>query len=298
MDSNPTNGIYAIITTYNSNVEFLTDQYNSLHSQVKHIVYIDNGSANIELLKSSFFEKIDNRRCCVIYNTENMGLGYAQNQGIKYATDNGATHILLLDHDSVLECGFTQHLLNAEIALKAKGIQVGAVGPIYYNQKTKEHYPVTKFIGPFLKKVKSKDNNIEVSYLIASGCLIPISVLNIVGRMDEKMFISGIDVEWSFRVQKYGFKIFVIPSAQMSHIIGDKRLSIGIRKMSLHSPQRCYFNYRSLIYIMRKKYIPAGYKIREITFGIFRIVIFFLISKQRFYYIKYCFNGVCDGIKH
>jgi rhamnosyltransferase len=297
MNSDTSNGIYAIIPTYNSDVESLTDQYNSLYVQVQHVVYIDNGSANIELLKSSFFEKIGNRQCHVIYNTENMGLGHAQNQGIKYAMENGATHILLLDHDSVLDNGFTQHLLNAEVALKANGVQVGAVGPIYYNKKTKERYPATKFVGPFLKKVKSKDNSIEASYLIAAGCLIPVSVLNVVGEMDETLFISGIDVEWSFRAQKYGFKIFVIPSAQMNHIIGDKRLSIGVRKISLHSPQRCYFNYKSLIYIIRKKYIPTGYKIREITFSVFRIVIFFLISRQRFDYVKCCIKGICDGVK-
>ena len=297
MNNDTPNGIFAVIPTYNSVAESLTDQYHSLCSQVKYIVYIDNGSANIELLKSSFFEKIDNRQCHVVYNAENMGLAHAQNQGIKYAVENGAAHILLLDHDSVLDSGFTQHLLNAEVALKTKGIQVGAVGPIYYNKKTKEKYPVTKFVGPFLKKVKSKDDSIEASYLIAAGCLIPVSVLDAVGRMDEALFISGIDVEWSFRAQKYGFKIFVVPSAQMNHIIGDKRLPIGVRKISLHSPQRCYFNYKSLIYIIRKKYIPTGYKIREIAFSIFRIVIFFLVSKRRFDYVKCCVKGIRDGVK-
>jgi rhamnosyltransferase len=297
MSNNISNGVYAIIPSYNSDIKTLIDQYNSLCYQVRHIVYIDNGSTNIQLLKSLFFEKIDNQQCHVIYNVENKGLGYAQNQGIKYATDNGAIHILLLDHDSVLERGCMQHLLSAEVALRAKGIQVGAIGPIYFNTKSKEKYPVTKFVGPFLKKVNLKADSIEVSYLIASGCLIPISVLNIVGKMDEKFFISGIDVEWSFRVQKYGFKIFAIPSAQMNHIIGDERLSLGIRKISLHSPQRCYYNYKSLFYIIQKKYIPIGYKIREIIFSIFRIIIFFFFSKQRFKYVKYCIKGIYDGLK-
>jgi rhamnosyltransferase len=297
MNNNTANGIYAIITTYNSDIACLSEQYNSVYPQVRHIVYVDNGSANIELLKSSFFENIDKRRCHIIYNAENMGLGHAQNQGIRYAKENRATHVLLLDHDSVLEYGFTQYLLKGEAALKTKGVQVGAVGPVFYNKKTKEIYPVTKFIGPVLKNINLKQNDIiEVSYLIASGCLIPVNVLNIAGTMDETFFVGGIDVEWSYRVQNYGFKIFMIPSAQMNHVVGDKRLSIGVRKISLHSPERCYYSYRNLIYIGQKKYIPIGYKIREITFGVVRIVIFFIISKKRFQYIKKCFQGIYDGI--
>jgi rhamnosyltransferase len=296
-NNNPPNSVYAIVATYNSNVEMLTQQYDSLYPQVEHIVYVDNGSENIELLKSLFFEKAGNRQCHVIYNAENMGLGHAQNQGIKYAKKNGATHILLFDHDSVPESGFTEGLLNAEAALKTKGVRVGAVGPVYYNNGSGEIYPATKFVGPFLKNVKLKDERIEVSYLIASGCLIPISVLNIVGEMDEILFIGGIDVEWSFRAQKYGFKIFVATVAKMNHVVGDKRLSIGIRKISLHSPQRWYYGYRCIIYLMRKKYVPIGYKIREITLGVIRVIIFFSISSKRFLYIKYCIQGVLDGFK-
>lgn len=289
--------VCAIIVTFNPEMEVLKNQYNSLSAQVDHIVYIDNGSKDIELLRGLFFEEIKTEST-VIYNDINKGLGFAQNQGIRVAKAIQASHILLLDHDSVLDRSFIKNLLIAEDELLMQKINVGAIGPTYINKKTGEVYPITKYMGPFIKRISPECLlvPVEASFIIASGSLIRMSVIDVLGMMNEKLFVDYIDVEWSFRAKKHGFGVYVSPKALMDHQIGDNRVSIFGRMISVHSPIRRYYLTRNSIYMLRCPYVTWGYKLREFVFNFFRIIIFSLISQDRVKYLKLSFRGLRDGI--
>jgi len=293
--------VCVVIVTFNPEIEVLRKQYNSVKNQVDHVIYVDNGSKDIEVLKNFFLGEIGNgdTKVTVIYNTNNKGLGFAQNQGIKAAKKNQATHILLLDHDSVLDSSFLDNLMMTEKELLEKKINVAAVGPIYFNEKTNEIYPITKFVGPFIKRITPKNMflPVEASFIIASGSLIRTSVIDVLGMMNEELFVDYIDVEWSFRAKKKGFGVYVSPKARMNHQIGDNRVSIFGRMISVHSPVRRYYLTRNSIYMLRCPYVTWGYKLRELTFNIFRIFIFAIISTDRLTYLKLSFKGLRDGIK-
>lgn len=290
--------ICAIIITYNPDVDTIKRQYASLLGQVNQIVYVDNNSQDISVLKAAL-EKFTTSSCKVhiIYNAENMGLGYAQNQGINQAKKDKCTHVLILDHDSILLENFVCRLLEKEDKLLKAGQKVGAIGPVYYNEKTGEIYPITKYTGPFIKRIIPENEPVEASFLISSGCLIRLDVVNDVGLMNEDLFIDYIDVEWSFRARNKGYKLYADPNSRMSHTIGDKRTSVFGRTISVHSPIRRYYLYRNSIFMIRCSYISWGYKLRELTFNVLRFCVFMLLSSDRKTYFKYSLKGFRDGLK-
>lgn len=290
--------ICAVIVTYNPDIEIFSRQLNSLLTQVKSIVIIDNNSNNVDQIKKeiALFSSLS-LDINLILNENNIGLGKAQNVGIKFAESLPATHVLLFDQDSILDSGFVKELLNSEKELKEEGVKVGAVGPIYYNEKTGEIYPISKYFGPFIERIIPENKPVEASFLIASGCLISIDVIKEVGYMNDDLFIDYIDVEWSFRAKSMGYSLFSSPRSKMKHTIGDNRVSIFGRSISVHSPIRRYYLYRNSIFMIKDSKISTGYKIREITFNTMRFVIFLILSKERGKYFKYSLSGFIDGLK-
>lgn len=289
--------IAAIIVLYNPNIELLIKQFESVCNQVEDVIYVDNASSNYD----DFITAIGNNRkkhnIHIIKNDINMGLGYAHNQGIQEAKKIDAFAVLVLDHDSVLKPNFVYELTNSIKILYKSGVKVAAVGPIYINESTEEQYPITSYVGPFIKRLKPSKLPVEASVLISSGSLIPIDVLHQVGGMNEDLFIDYIDIEWSFRARSKGYKLYAIPSAIMNHQIGDNRISIFGRMVSIHSPLRRYYLSRNSIYMLKCPYVSVGYKLRELTFNALRMLVFALISDNRMLYIKYSLKGVFDGIK-
>lgn len=289
--------LIAVVVLYNPDIELISRQFDSFSGQVSSIVYIDNCSHNIDEVEV-FFKKICNgNNISIIYNSENKGLGFAQNQGIKLAQEKNASHVLILDHDSVLMPDFVSNLLSVETKLLHQNIKVAALGPIYINVKTNEIYPITKYYGPFIKRIIPDKDTVEASFLISSGCLIRMHAINIIGLMNEDLFVDYIDVEWSYRARNKGFKLFAVPSSKMSHTVGDRRMSILGRTISVHSPIRRYFLTRNSIHMLRMPYVSLGYKLREIVLNILRIIVFTIVSSERLKFLRYSLKGLYDGLR-
>ena len=290
--------ITAVVVTYNPDLITFWRLFQSIVYQVDKIVIIDNCSDNLEGIKRiiqdfslSLEQEID-----LISNKVNEGLGKAQNAGIKLAKNEPkTTHVILFDQDSILDEGFIDGLIKAEKMLVLRGIKLAAIGPTYYNEITGEIYPITKYRGPFIDRIIPLEEPVEATFLIASGCLISISVIDFVGYMNEDFFIDYIDVEWSFRARSLGFQVYASPSSKMKHTIGDNRTSIFGRSISIHSPLRRYYLYRNSIYMMKNPVISFGYKIRELTFNLLRFGVFLILSKERMKYLKYSTSGLVDG---
>lgn len=287
--------IFAIVITYNTEFDQFKRQFDSLRRQFEKIIYIDNNSADFYLIKKFLSTQED---VLLVENVDNMGLGYAQNQGVRLAIDAGCSHVVILDDDSVLSETFVEQMLLEEFNLINSGEKVGALGPVYINEITGEQYPITKYVGPFIKRLTPQNNPVEASFLISSGAMIRSEVFNEVGYMNESLFIDYIDVEWSFRAINKGFKLYAVPSVKMKHSIGDRRTSILGRTISVHSPLRRYYLNRNGIFMLRCSYIAWGYKLRELVFLILRFFIFAFLSSNRELYIKYSLLGLIHGLKN
>lgn len=288
--------VCGILVTYNPNIVFFKRQINVLVQQLDYLIVIDNSSElqkkiqDIVLLTSGsvVFEKLE----------DNLGLGAAQNNGIKKAIDLSATHIVLFDQDSLIEHGFIDGLLQAEAVLVMTGKNVGAVGPVFYDPNNNVDYLATVYTGPFLKRVPldKLNSEVEATFVIASGCLIRMEALNQIGLMNEQLFIDYIDVDWSLRAKHAGFNVYMTSRAKMAHTVGDRRATILGRTISIHSPLRRYYLIRNSFFMLRQDYIPFGYKLREVVFNLLRFLTGLAFSTERKKYLYYTFWGIRDGI--
>lgn len=288
--------IFAIIVTYNPDLPVFRDQLLALES-IGGVVLVDNCSQNAEGI-FSLATQVVHGRLHVVRNTTNVGLAIAQNQGINKAREIGAQHVILFDQDSIPEPGMIEQLLAAEKSLIESGARVAAVGPVTYDPDSNAEYPITRYNGPFIKRYFTKPHEIaEASFIIASGSLIRMEVIQHAGGMLDPLFIDYIDVEWCYRVQSLGYRLYVAADARMSHRVGDKRVKFFGRSISQHSPLRRYYLTRNSLYVLRLAHIPIGYKLREVSLNFARFVAFLYFSNERGRYLKYVGKAVVDGLR-
>lgn len=290
--------IFGILVTFNPNIALLARQLESSVHQLDFLCIIDNGSLNSdsicqELTSDDRFSKIELLRL-----PSNIGLAAAQNIGIMKAKILLVTHVILFDQDSLLESGFIKGLLDCELSLINSKFPVAAVGPTFYDPETGLDYPATVYRGPFIQRTEFKESDfLEATFIIASGCLIRLDILESVGLMCEELFVDYIDVEWSLRAKSQGLAVFITKNARMAHTVGDRRIKIAGRTISVHGPMRRYYLIRNSFMMLRKSYIPTGYKVREVVFNLLRFIIGFYQSKEKKLYLHYSYRGLKDGIK-
>jgi len=278
--------ICSITVTYNPEESVLIAQLESLKAQVDKLLVIDNGSRNISAIKNILI----NYPVELVELVElgiNKGLAYAQNIGINKAKALHAKHILLLDQDSILNVRFVENIYCVYIESG-----VGILGPNFFDPETNNCYEGTNYRGPFIKRVPITGLT-DVAYVIASGSFFSIDVFNDVGPMNEDLFIDYVDVDWSLRAKKMGYRVAMTNMSLMSHTIGDARINIFGRTISIHSPIRRYFLIRNSFYMLRLSYIPIGYKIRELSLNLVRALISLYVNENK----KETFLMICKGIK-
>lgn len=284
--------IIGVLVSYNPELNDLDIVLSSIASQLDWLVVVDNGSLADVL---PVCEKHGNVECIKL--NENIGLAAAQNFGVNLAIENEASHVLFFDQDSVIDDLFVRNLLSAESKLISSGVKVGAVGPSFFDPVTEEKYPATVYWGPFIKRVCLAETPVPATYIISSGSLVRVEVLKDVGSMMEAFFIDYIDVEWCLRARDHGYTVFMIPSAKMSHEIGDNRVSILGRSISIHGAIRRYYLFRNSFLMLRLGYVPIGYKIREIFFNFVRFGLGLFLSKKKAEVLKYSSWAFWDGIR-
>lgn len=276
----------SVTVTYNPDIICLKNQFSSLKNQLDSCIIVDNGSENISEIEAL----IDSFGFSLITLEKNFGLAHAQNLGIESAISQGAEYLLLLDQDSVLNTNFISAMSDVY-----REYNVGILGPSFFDPHTDEFYWGTNYIGPFIKRVPIQDIT-DVTYVIASGSFFSTEVYKEVGRMEDELFVDYIDVEWALRANKLGYRVAMTNRASMAHTIGDARLNLFGRKISIHSPMRRYFLVRNSFFMIRKSYIPLGYKVREVFLNFARAVISLVLNKEKKKTLVMIYYGICDGV--
>lgn len=293
--NNMTLSIFSIIVLYNPDVPTLIRLVDSIAIQVSKIVLVDNGSNNIVEVKQYFqgFDQVE-----IIEFQENLGIAKAHNTGISFAKKRGASHVLIFDQDSYASPNLVSTLVRAEGDLLTMGKKVAAVGPAFVDPRTNNNYPFSRIDGFSLKSIypRQGEDPIATSFLISSGSLIRISVLSVVGLMKEEFFIDYVDIEWGLRANSFGYESFGIPNAMMEHSVGDNRLKLFGREISIHSPLRRYYLARNGIFMMKLPYVPWKYKVRELVYTVSRVLVFLCFVPNKLKYIKYISIGWFHGV--
>lgn len=289
--------VWSVIVTYHPNKLILQTLLQSIEKEIQGIVIVDNGSdAEIVSWLQTFSFSFP---YLVIPLQENKGIAYAQNIGIRVICKYLADYVILFDHDSQPSPNMISLLLEALYLKVNDGHKVAAVGPRYIDRRQNNPPPFIKVIGLKVLRQKCSPNFpiVEVDYLIASGSLIPISTLNIVGGMRDELFIDYVDIEWGLRAKSLGYQSFGVCNATMSHDLGDTPIKFLGKQYPLHSPLRHYYHFRNAIWMYQQPWLPMHWKFADAWRLILKYGFYTLFAQPRIKQLLMMTRGVLDGLK-
>lgn len=235
---------FIILVNY-CNAEVTVDCIKSLlltGIQEKYIIVVDNKSPDnsLEVLKA-----VDG--ITLISSDVNGGFSYGNNIGIKYALEHDCSSVILLNNDTVVAKDFLEKIFESD------GTTVNVPKIYYYANPDVLWYAGGKIdykkglqvhFGDGLKDEIEFSQEKDVDY--ATGCcmMIPRTVLDKVGLLDEDYFMYWEDMDYSLRLKKAGIRLHYLPCAKIWHKVG---MSGGSQ-----SKMAIYYSNRNRFFLLKK----------------------------------------------
>jgi rhamnosyltransferase len=290
--------VCAVVVTCHPQCDVLNEVLASVSPQVGRVLVVDNGSPPETLRRLRELRADEQFECLEL--GDNLGLGAAHNIGIDRARRCGSSFVLLLDHDSIPSPDMVERLL-AGYREASRDDQVAAVGPAYLDPRTGRFGPFIRFGTFWNRRIPSRTDcqsvrrPVRTDFLITSGTLIPLSVLDAVGGMNEGLFVDYVDTEWSLRAAALGYRLYGVPDAVMRHTIGDHvRRRLGFR-IHAYSPLRLYYNIRNRFLLSRKPHAPPGAIVRDVLHAARLFFIYGLLIGPRWDNLRMLCRGLRDA---
>jgi len=284
--------ICAGITLFEPDINRLRENVLATIGQVERIYLIDNGSKNIEKIKSEFggSQKIE-----IIENNQNFGIATALNQMCNMAIKDGFDYIMTLDQDSVPESDliekYSRYLDMDKVAL---------ITPRFIDDNEFEE---STAIGNEPYSFVERCNT--------SASLVKLSAFNEVGGFDDKMFIDCVDFDYCTTLLKNGYKILRDNEAILHHRLGEAKevrffipfgKLLGIKKLQKplytynHSPLRTYYYARNIRYYAFKHKDFINLKTEKRVY-LKWLVLKLFFEKQKFARLRAIIKGKKDSKK-
>lgn len=284
-----------VIVTFNPDIKHILKLVNILIEDGElEVIVIDNGSNNKnELVKL-------NGICSLICLEKNYGIAFAQNVGIKKCFEYHLDYIVFFDQDSFVANDYVHKLKNEMIVLESRS-NVATLGPVFKDSRYGFFYDVIKLNSfGIRKKIKGSDISgfQEVSFIISSGSIVSRKAFELVGLMDEDLFIDYVDTEWCLRAVNKNLKVFVTGDVLMSHAIGDKFLKFMKYNIPVHSSFRRYYRIRNALYFFRMPHVPVIMKLRDVIYNTIHQGIIILKSEDKLNNFSVYFKAVKDGLRY
>lgn len=184
-----------------------------------HVVVVDNASNDdtVEFIKENYPE------IHLITSDKNLGFGQGNNIGIRYALDNGADYVFLLNQDAWIEPDTLMKLIEAHknqpeygllspmhLNAEKTAIEKGLLGFLTYPEHINKELISDFYIG-------LKNEVYPVREVNAAAWLLPRKTLETVGGFDPLFFHYAEDDNYMSRVLYHGFKIGLVPQATICH---------------------------------------------------------------------------------
>ncbi len=278
----------AIITSFNADSNF-NERIERISKQVNTVVIVDNHSELIALSQLKEIIKIK-RGIHIIYNSMNLGVAKALNQGVLWAKKNNFDFVLLLDQDSIVDETMLETLHYYYLNNNEKNI--GMVGSNYSC--------IDNNIPMFHNKTPMSSNYSLVKSIITSGSLIPLQVFDKVGLFQDELFIDFIDIEFCLRIRSYGYKILLVTTSLMQHSIGSATThNLPWKKTSTtnHIPIRRYYMMRNNIIVAKKYFLKYPlWSVKSILNSMKSVLLMLLFERNRTAKFKFTILGLLDGV--
>lgn len=227
------------------------------------IIVIDNASTDgsPEMIRKEF------PKVRLICNKENVGFAKGNNQGVEIATGD---LVLFLNSDTFVKDGAIEKL----VTFFNKSDDIVAVSPLIINENGSIqqdpcylHFPSpmmsffyynrilrklsTKFFPDLLFSITDFRNPSEIDQLSGAALMIRRELFKKVGGFDENFPLYFEDTDLSYRLRKRGYKLMVIPEAEVIHL-GRKSIDSVIKKKGME--EFYYLNFNSLFLFCEKNY--------------------------------------------
>lgn len=237
-----------IIVNYNVK-EFLQNLISSVlkaGQKIKYeIIIVDNASddGSVEFLREKFPD------IKLIINEKNLGFSKANNAGLSIAKGK---YILLLNPDTIVQ----EDTFERMIDFFEQSPDAGMVGCKILNPDgtlqlscrrsfpgpwtsfckvtgLSNLFPNNKLFARYNLTYLDENQTYEVDAISGSFMMIKRETYEKVGNLDEQFFMYGEDLDWCYRVQKEGYKVYYVHDTQIIHYKGEstKRSSIDETKI-------------------------------------------------------------------
>jgi GT2 family glycosyltransferase len=215
----------------------------------REIVLVDNGSADgsPDRLAAGF------PGITLIRNKENLGFTGGNNVGIRRALEENTDYVLLLNNDTVVAPNFLSELIRAGEA----DPRVGLLNPkiLYFEPSNRIWYAGGSF--SIWKGIASHrgtrevdcgryDSPEEVTFITGCALLIKSEVIRKVGLLDDCLFYTCEDTDWTIRSLDAGYKALYVPSSVIWH-----KESMDV-KHNAGKAFRDYYNIRNSLIVARR----------------------------------------------
>lgn len=84
-------------------------------------------------------------------------------------------------------------------------------------------FPQSRIFGAYNLTYLDPDQVHEVDALSGSFMMVRRQILDTVGLLDERFFMNGEDLDWCYRIQRAGWKIYYVPDTEIIHFKGQSQ---------------------------------------------------------------------------
>ncbi|MFT4941266.1 MAG: rhamnosyltransferase [Paraglaciecola sp.] len=276
--------IGATIILYKPDMDVTERLIQSIARQVDVISIVDNSPVPTPL-------SITNENFHYHHFATNIGIAAAHNIGLRDLRAAGCTFGLLLDQDSIIDDDFAFRLSSLLVASKVENRPLVAIGPriiCSFSEKT---------VKPRVQReISVYENLVCVTQIISSGMMIDLCKLELIGFKDERLFIDGVDHEWCWRAKTQDLLVAIAHNVEMVHKLGDGRSKFAGITYKVGSPVRLYYQFRNVLILSRRGYVPTYWKTRNILVLPVRFFANALLQDNKRKRMKFMLCGLWDGL--
>ena len=265
----------------------------AIAASVDQLIVVDNTpqGSEIAVAATAAFDHV-----LLISPMQNLGVAAALNAGVNELERLGADYFFLFDQDSAMPADMVGHQLECSVNLGRKS-NVAQIGPTYFDSRLAQQAPFIRFEGWRMRRIPALGKEaIKADYLITSGTCISKSAWRAIGAMDDTLFIDFVDIEWGLRAKYLGWQSFGNPQIIMQHTLGEQPVRVLGKSYPLHSPIRHYYYFRNCVALMKRSYIPSGWKWVELYKLIPRFAVYALFTDQRREHAFMMLKGLWHGL--
>lgn len=297
--------VSAVIITYTPDLTLLSRALCSLLPQVDRLVIVDNGSDNLpditataDAVNAPGGEAAEGppKKVKFLPLGTNRGIAIATNVGLRMAIADGADWVITSDQDTKYPPDYVGTFLGLLAGCPFPEGKVAAFVPVFHDELRNRTAPV--YVRGRLLERRTVPYAV-VSRAIASGMIISVACLGIVGPMREDLFIDMVDTEWCWRAHARGKAVVCCRDLRISHRLGDGLSAAGPVRVTLRSPVRHYYMARNGIYLaLRTRCLsPAGRLLLLVESLRFVLIYPLLCRGSRLLNLRHTLRGMLDALR-